>query len=194
VSKEKIIMFDSPEAASIQQVTGWVSRNGLFCGPGESGERAARYDGCTHRKCEVCGAVVGKHHLLCKECSDKKDDERYHAMPKKKWDGRGMIYTDHLDTYFSDMEEAEEFSEDEGIPLAGLHLIICEPQYPPLLGEDHFCDVLPEDGDTPDELLEAIHAFNETIKMCPPCSYSPGKYAVDLSVSREAQQDEEAKP
>lgn len=38
---EKIIPYDSAEAASIQNVTGWVSRSGRFWG---NDEQMARYD------------------------------------------------------------------------------------------------------------------------------------------------------
>jgi len=47
---EKIVPYDSAEAASIQTVTGWVSRSGRFWG---NDEHMARYDGCTHRKCDA---------------------------------------------------------------------------------------------------------------------------------------------
>ena len=39
---EKIVTYDSAEAASIQTVTGWVSRSGRFWG---NDEHMARYDG-----------------------------------------------------------------------------------------------------------------------------------------------------
>ena len=44
---KKIILPESPEAASIQTVTGWVSSNGRYWG---NDEHMARYDGSTHRK------------------------------------------------------------------------------------------------------------------------------------------------
>jgi len=46
---ETVVMEDSAEAASVQTVTGWVSRLGHFFGANEGAERTARYDGCTQR-------------------------------------------------------------------------------------------------------------------------------------------------
>ena len=43
---KQIILPESPEAASVQTVTGWVSRTGRYWG---NDERMARYDGSTHR-------------------------------------------------------------------------------------------------------------------------------------------------
>ena len=47
MAEKPIIMEDSPEAASIKTVTGWVSRTGRFCG---DDERMARFDGSTHNR------------------------------------------------------------------------------------------------------------------------------------------------
>ena len=47
MAEKQIIMEDSPEAASIQTVTGWVSRTGRFWG---NDERMARFDGSTHNR------------------------------------------------------------------------------------------------------------------------------------------------
>ncbi|EKB5404420.1 hypothetical protein OOP60_004875 [Salmonella enterica] len=47
--KEKIVMMDSDEAASIRTLTGWVDRQGRFWG---NDEYQARWCGATHRKCK----------------------------------------------------------------------------------------------------------------------------------------------
>lgn len=75
----KVIMRDSPEAASLQTVSGWVSRHGRFFGSDES---IARYDGCTHVACSRCGAATEKRWTACTECRSQNSNPRwycYHA-------------------------------------------------------------------------------------------------------------------
>ena len=83
VTDMNMIFEYSDEAASIQTVTGWVSRRGHFYG---ADERAARYDGATHRICKVCDQPY-EISAYCKPCNDKKNQDAFHAMPKKEWDG-----------------------------------------------------------------------------------------------------------
>ena len=49
MADKSVIMYDSPEAASIKTITGWVSSAGRFWG---DNEHMARYDGSTHMKCK----------------------------------------------------------------------------------------------------------------------------------------------
>jgi hypothetical protein len=175
---EPMVLFDSDEAAHLQTgISGWVSRHGRFMG---NDERAARYDGCTHRRCEDCGNPCEKGWLVCNECREKRDIARYNAMPKEEWDGKGMIYSAAADKYFSDLDEAEEFLEDDGGTMESLRLIICEPQYLPFLSYDYGCDELPEDGELPDAVVQAIEDFNKVIKETGAVSWIPSKKAVKL--------------
>lgn len=171
-------MFDSPEAAHKTTVEGWVSRNGFFFG---DDERTARYEGCTHRTCEDCGAAIRKGSLVCGDCAEKRDAKRYAAMPRKPWDLKAMVYSDTLDKYYPDPEQAEDNLE-EGQTLEDLRLIICEPNYARRIEDDYFCDEAAEDGELPDELQEAIEAFNAAVIKAPPLSWSPGKYALEGAV------------
>lgn len=174
-NEPKIIMMDSDEAAHLQTgLSGWVSSNGIFYG---DDERAARYNGCTHRKCEDCGEPCEKGWPVCKRCREIRDIKRYEAMPKEEWDGEGGLYSDAYDKYFRDWSEVDGFCEDEGIEMKDLRLIICVPQYLPLLDSDYGCDELPEDGELPDSVIKAIDDFNKVIRATPPVSWYPGKKA-----------------
>lgn len=146
------VMFDSPDAAQRVTVTGWVSRNGRFYG---EDERLARYDGCTHRACEKCGQPSEKSWLVCKPCRDKQDLERFNAMPEREWDGKAMLYSDVEDRFYPSPEDIEGDKSE-------LRLLLCKPQFASI-SLDHFCDILPEDGDCA-ELEAAIETFNETVK------------------------------
>lgn len=171
---EQIVMNSSPEAAELKTVTGWVSRNGHFFG---KDERLARWDGCTHVSCNGCGAAVQKNRTLCEACRTAKEIERYAALPKVGWDGETPLYSEAADEYFFDRQELEDKLYDEDITAESLRLVICTPNYPSQIDYDHWCDDLPEDGELPDDIADAVTALNEVIKKSAPLSWSPGKQA-----------------
>lgn len=173
---EQIIFSDSPEAASLRTVTGWVSRNGIYYG---NDEQMARYDGCTHRACNTCGAPTEKPWKECSECRHKMKVEAFKAMPRAPWDGVCMVYSDARDEYYNSPADAAEDLE-EGQALEDLRLILCEPVRGRHIDEDHFSDQLPEDSELPDELVRAIVAFNKAVDAAPMLSWAPGKVALDV--------------
>jgi len=173
----KVVLFDSDEAAHYRtNLSGWVSRHGRFMG---NDERAARYDGCTHTRCEDCGEPVDRGRLVCPKCGEARDVKRYNAMPKEEWDGNGMLYSDAANKYFLDWDDIEGYLEDEEGTVESLRLIICTPEYLPLLDpSDYGCDSLAEDGELPDVVIEAIEEFNKVIRKVGAVSWYPGKKAV----------------
>lgn len=182
---DNIVMYDSDEAAQYRTgLSGWVSRDGHFFGDGPQAEEAARYDGCTHRTCEQCGEPSRKGFTWCEACREKRDIERYAAMPRAAWDGVAMIYSEWADCYFDSPWEAEEYLGvlDSPATVGDLRLVICEPVYCPELSLDDFHDDLPEDGDPPDELVAAIEAFNAATRGLL-MSWRPGSFALDLGDS-----------
>lgn len=69
---EKIILPDSPEAATYQPMAGgWVTSDFRLWGKGLGAEKAARYHGCTHVRCKRCGEPTPKEYPLCEACCDK---------------------------------------------------------------------------------------------------------------------------
>jgi hypothetical protein len=173
---EIIVMFNSNEAAQHRtNLSGWVSRNGRYYG---SDERAARYDGCTHVTCEDCGQPVERGRLICSDCEEKRDIKKYNSLPKEVWNEEGGIYSDAIDEYFWSWDEVEDYCGDEGIEEGDLRLIICVPQYLPLLDSSDFgCDELPEDGELPNRVINAIEDLNRVIKESGPVSWLPGNKA-----------------
>ena len=167
----EIIMFDSDAAATHRtDVKGWVSRAGHFYGDGEHGERTARFDGCTHHACDSCGEPTEKHYIKCRACRHKEDIERYEAMPFLEWDYKTPLYSHRLDEYIFD--DVEEFLEEQiangGLDIdtdtQSLRLVICEPRMLTPIDEEHWLDDLPEDYDLPDDVMEELKEFNETLK------------------------------
>jgi hypothetical protein len=105
-------------------------------------------------------------------------------MPKEVWDGKGMIYSETADKYFSDWEEVDEYCEEENIKAESLRLVICKPNYLPLLDLDYGCDDLAEDGELPDEIVEAITKFNAVVKEVGAVSWFPSNKAATIPVSK----------
>lgn len=171
MADQPMVMFDSPEAASIRTVTGWVSRTGQWWG---DDERAARYGGCTHRPCEKCGQPAERMYSACEACREKSAAERFAAMPRKPWDGSAMLHSEATGRYYSDPADAYD-DLDEGQSLEELGLVICEPNTV-TLESDHWSDLFPDDADdTPEWLQDAIDVFNETVRG-KVLSWSPGKF------------------
>lgn len=176
-SIKQVIHYSSPEAASIQTVTGWVSSSGQFWG---NDEHMARWSGCTHVACKTCGVAIEKNGwTICGECRQKKDDADFDALERKPWDGNAPLYSESYDAYFYDVDGVLERLADEGCSVDDLRLRICTPNYASEIEGDQWVDDLPEDGDLPTELEAAMDALNAVIKKLPPLSWSPGKYAAD---------------
>jgi hypothetical protein len=185
MKEEKIILQSDDIVIYRTNIRGWVNQLGHYFG---ENERAARWDGCTHIKCEACGEIYRKS-SYCRSCHHKKAIERYKAMPKKKWDGTGMVYSDREDKYFESWEEVKDFMDDsfdgKDAKAEHLRLIICDPIYPNEIdGDDYYSDFLPEDQslyDVDAHLSGLIEEVNKYIREEKPIfSYQPGKYAVDL--------------
>jgi len=93
MSGEKVIPFDSPEAARLVTVTGWVSSDGRFFGNLDDAERIARYAGCTHQPCGECGVLCEKMYTRCPECRAKEESKRFAEKKRQEWDCVGLYET-----------------------------------------------------------------------------------------------------
>lgn len=159
--EKKIILRDSPEAASIQTVTGWVSSTGRFWG---NDEDMARYDGATHQKCiQNAEHPIYEINGYCRACWDEKQQAVYEAMPSEPYnDNACMVFG--TDRYFSEENDILDYCVDRGINPAELQLVHCEPNYASQIDEsDYYSDDLPEGGELPQVLQDAFDQLNEII-------------------------------
>lgn len=180
--EEKLVMYESPEAASIQTVTGWVAADGRFWG---NDEHMARYCGSTHRLCKNNpDHPIHRTSGWCDVCHDESRAAKFAAMPRRIWGGEPITDFDG-DSYFFDEEDLRDHILNHEIDLADLKLVFCTPNYPSEIDpNDHFMDDLPEDGEiNDDQLIAAFDLVNEMIRKSPPLSWSPGAEAVDLPQS-----------
>lgn len=179
------IDYDSPQAAKLTSVEGWLSADGSFWPSSRAdAEHMARYCGCTHMPCKTCGTMV-KRNSWCRPCQNKKQDERWAALPREAWDGNSYVTDFDGDRYFSDLGELMDAVSDGEYSIDVLRLLHCEPNYPSQIDpNDYFVDDLPEDGEVPDELITAFEVLNQAIKKSAPLSWSPTKRAVELSAEQ----------
>jgi hypothetical protein len=179
-TEEKIIMYDSPEAAVKVVMDLWRSSDGRLAVT----EETARYNGCTHKTCE-CGGIMKKGYTKCDSCSSKLRHERFMALPFREWDGKEPVCTTDGDKYFFSEDELIDFmQDDEDEPMTEIDLLICEPNNFKTVDEDYWSGYWPEDsdGDLPKEMQAALDNLNAVIKKMPAQSYSPGKIRTSYKV------------
>ena len=178
MADEKIIMYDSNEAAKVETgISGWVDSHGRFFG---SDEHLARWSGCTHKLCE-CGELVKKDHIRCDLCREQADIDRYEAAEREEWDEQSPLYSQAHDRFFDSMDEIYDTWEESKLCLPALRLYICDAQYMHPGEADHWADVMPEEGDLPEEILKAIDDLNMAIKdYGSAISWFPSKCAADI--------------
>jgi hypothetical protein len=173
--EKKIIMYDSPEAASIQTLTGWVSGpNGGYKSHywGED-EHQARWSGCTHIKCE-CGKVREKAYTCCEDCRNKNDRERHLKLPFKEWDGKEPVTEAFGDRYFFNLEDLEEYMAENEIE--EIDLLICDPVHYSHIDSEYIVNgEAHEDWEPSGELENKIKELNDYLSTLPPHSWYPGK-------------------
>lgn len=187
-----MIFSDSPEAAQYREdIKGWVSANGIYCG---EKEQQARSLGATHRRCNGCETPLEKRNgrTVCKACWAKREVERYHAYPRKPWDGESPLYSESCDAWFWGWDEVEDYcapipGERGPLTLEDLRLVLCVPEPLRQIEEDFFD--LPEGSELPDDIWEKVEALNKALRECRPLSWLPTRFALDLSAEIPAPPD-----
>jgi len=171
---DKPIFIESPQAAQIKTVTGWFSRIGTYWG---NDEKMARFEGHTHIHCPC-----GKDHErgYCSIEHKQRLEKDFASYPKLPFDkGSGVFNLLGTDTFFYEFSGILEYISEEGIvDINNLKLVHCEGQGLSTLDSDHWADELPEDGELPDCVYEAMQALNLAIKQAGDVSYYPASKAV----------------
>ncbi|MBE5254564.1 hypothetical protein H2P46_21815 [Mixta sp. Marseille-Q2057] len=180
--EQVVVMYESPEAASIQTVTGWVDRNGRFWGKDED---MARYAGSTHRICPKNPEHgARKTNGYCEQCYSENRQNYFASLERKAWSGEPLVIFDD-DTYFFDAESLADHCWEYGVLPRELQLLICEPNRPREIDMvDHCEEIIPDGGDhhdIPEAIWEAAEALNKAIRESSPISWSGGKFAAIVS-------------
>lgn len=162
-------MYDSPEAAQLKTVSGWISSDGRFFG---NDENLARFAGSTHKICE-CGNEMPVSRIVCDSCYAKVRAEKYWKLPFKEWDRETPLVVYDDDKFFWDEDQIIEYLEENELNPEDLKLVICEPRYPSPIDSSYWEDDLPEDHELPDELQNKIVELNKFIKTLEPLGWWP---------------------
>ena len=174
---ECVLITSEKAAKFVTNIEGWVDRHGRFWGKDED---LARWSGCTHVLCKECGTVIPKEGwTVCADCREMKKVQEYELRERKQWDGETPVYSETLDKYFFDGDDLQLHLEDYGGTIEALRLVICDPLELPEITEEFFCDDLPDEGEVPSDVLQAMDELNRVIAEQDPVSWAPGKYAVE---------------
>lgn len=180
--EEKIIMFDSPEAAVEVNMDLWKSSDGRLAVK----EETARYNGCTHKVCE-CGSIMKKWQMKCDSCSNELKRKQFLALPFREWDLVSPVCTTDEDKYFfNEADLIEYMEEDEDEPMTEIDLLICTENEWKTVDEDYWGDEMPEDsdGELPKKMQEALDNLNTIIKTLPAQSYSASKIRTSYKIQK----------
>jgi len=168
VSKEeKIILYDSPEAARLLtpedliETPLWIGGRGIHAiiTPNES---TARYAGCTHKTCPETGEVFEKGYSHGPTVRARREWERYNNLRQVEvtedtvfsfYDG-GEVY-DGEDELFEALVYRE--AESIGMVTVGVPIDFRE------LDEDYWEDDLPEDYEFSPKVYDLIRQLNAAI-------------------------------
>jgi hypothetical protein len=184
INKEKI-RFDQVAVKYRTDIKGWVGPDGRYYG---DDERLARWANCDLVTCSMDGCVnsVNKTYTVCDACLEKSDIDKWKVAEKRKpMPEDRYFYSDYLDKYYGDLEEAQDEAEEVGVSIADLRLYHCQRARSPEIDlHDLVADLTP-DGMEPwelltDEIILAAENLNRLLAEHKFDSFSPTKIAVDL--------------
>ncbi len=103
-------------------------------------------------------------------------------LPKEKWDGETPLYSDPADEFFYSAREILEYLADNECTIEALELVICESQQLSYIDTGNWFDDLPEDGELPANVQEAVDALNKAIDEAGTVSWFPGQVAAIVNL------------
>ena len=177
----KIGELSNEEAAERRtNLAGWVCKTcRQFYGDAEGAERCARYCCEKDHACgtEGCSTRAERPWIYCEPCKEKRDVERWLALPEVPWDGETPLVLDRDDTYFFSEEDLGDYLEEHGIEIDDVRLVIAVKDTPPTFEMNEFlCDYIPDDNrDVALGSEEIDKTVNKWIEENAPQTWVPGK-------------------
>lgn len=171
-------------AERLTNIAGWICKTcRTFYGDKEGAERAARY--CCEKD-HACGADgcqnrAEQSYINCKPCRDKKDVERWLALPEVPWDFETPLVLHDDDQYFFSADDLQSYLEEHELTLNQVRLVIAvlegQPQFDMA---DHLDGYLPDGLDYDDD--RKINAVvNRWIEKHVPDVWFPGETRPSLA-------------
>lgn len=167
---EKIIMYNDPGIVEKKMVELWVVKGKNF---GFNSEHDARYNACTHVKCNECGTPIRKA-SYCSSCWQKKQHEKFLALTCEEWGGEPFFANDR---YYADLDSfLDDCANDEILNIEDIEIYSAEPcKYRQIDIYDYQEDSICEGADLPEEIIAAADALNAVLKTAKPCCFERGK-------------------
>lgn len=164
MSTQTEIRPSDPIAATYRtDISGWVSRDGRYYGDGTAAERTARFAGSNVSECQECGVACPKSRIRCDACQAKATRARFDALPLVTEYDYPLALFDG-DEYFFDSDELESYCDSREIDPESLMLVTCKPQSLREIDADYWESELPEDGELPKAIADALDTFNAVIR------------------------------
>jgi hypothetical protein len=139
----------------------------------------------THRECPKCKAIMEKYWVICKNCREKLNLEKYLTLPKKQWNFKTPIYSEVLDKYCLDacdlVELAYETFDDENLDkfLIKNQFVTTKAIYSKVIDPYEIYDVDEEEGTLPEKVIQLFDELNDGLeKLNSPLYYEPDEFAV----------------
>jgi len=152
---------------------------------------SAAIDMAVGRKCSICGKPTSTtYYLLCDECLQEKENERYNKMPFKEWDGVTPLWVYDTDKYLFGEDDVFDYADEIGVEAKDLNLVISDPVETPEFDiEDFLLENLEMEPEYMEDILSSSNAdelnktINEAIKNIVGSSvnlWKPGKYRTNI--------------
>ena len=162
--KEKIILYDSPEAARLLtpedliETPLWIGGRGIHAiiTPNES---TARYAGCTHKTCPETGEVFEKGYSHGPTVRARREWERYNNLRQVEVTGDTVFsFYDGEEVYDGEDELFEALVEQDA---DGIGMVtVGVPVKFRVLTTEYWADDLPDGDDIDGQALDLIHQLN----------------------------------
>lgn len=148
-------MIKYEESAEIRTVSGWGCKKcNRFYG---KDEHSARCCCAGDLPCD-CGARRKKYQVRCSACQEQKEEQAWHNMPEKEWDGITPVVIG--DDYFFDPESLLDFLSENDLDVEMAKIEHCKPNKARSFSIiDHLSDVLPDQ----DIELEGAKALEDQV-------------------------------
>lgn len=179
MNEPKVIMYDDPALVEPVKVEAFKGADGNTY----MSESAARWNCCTHVKCDNCGGQAPRGWILCDNCREAVQIDLYNQYGVQQWDWKTPLYSESHERYFFNECELDDYCVENQLPIRSLRVVICKPIYLSRVDADYWEDELPELGDggpcdLPDPIQEALNKLNEVISNHKePVAWEPSKIA-----------------
>ena len=115
---------------------------------------------------------------LCEGCYDLYQREKFEQFPIVEWDKKTPLCVYNTDQYLMDEDSASDYVFENPDAM----IVVCRPIFLRLVQSEYWEDDLPEDGELPNTIIQALEKLNITImdtNTDGPASWTPSNKRID---------------